>query len=115
MDRIIQDLANSPAHINYSRFLDLIVDHERNPNAQSMHSHWLGSAVSAAGNPNVGYELAGPPKPGTSSAYGATPTSSAAAEYLQAARSLALHDAPSRSTDGAPFKYFTNFRNPTII
>lgn len=103
MDRIIHDLANSPAHINYSRFLDLIVDHERHPNPQSVHSHWLaGAAVNATGPSNVGYELAGPPKPGTSTGYSATPTSTAAAEYLQAARSLTLHDTQSRN-DG-PFK-----------
>ena len=102
MDRIIHDLANTnPAHLNYSRFLDLIaVDHERNPNAQAVHGHWLGSAVGAPGSSNVGYELAGPPKPGTSG-YGATPSSSAA-EYLQAARSLSLHEA-SKNNEG-PFK-----------
>lgn len=40
MDRIIHDLANGPAHLNYSRFLDLIADHDRNPN-QYPHGGWL--------------------------------------------------------------------------
>lgn len=91
MDRIIHDLANSSAHLNYTRFLDLIADHERNPN-QHPHSNWSGHPPGEVSN--VGYELAAP-KPGPSIVY---PTSLAANDsHLHAARSLALHDTPSRN------------------
>ena len=90
MDRIIHDLANSSAHLNYTRFLDLIADHERNPN-QHPHSNWSGHPPGEASG--VGYELSAP-KPGPSIVY---PTSLTATDSLHAARSLALHDTPSRN------------------
>jgi len=93
MDRIIHDLANNSAHLNYTRFLDLIsVDHERNPN-QPQHVNWGGHAPNMDAN-NVGYELASP-KPGPS---GVGYASVAAHESLLAARSLALHDAPKNES-----------------
>lgn len=88
MDRIIHDLANSSAQLNYTRFLDLIADHERNPNHHP-HTNWSGHPPGDASN--VGYELS---KPGPSIVY---PTSLAATDSLHAARSLALHDTPSRN------------------
>nr|CAH0103627.1 unnamed protein product [Daphnia galeata] len=94
MDRIIHDLANSSAHLNYTRFLDLIADHERNPN-QHPHGNWSGHPPGEASA--VGYELSAP-KPGPSIVY---PTSLTATDSLHAARSLALHDT---SRNEASFK-----------
>jgi len=95
MDRIIHDLANNSAHLNYTRFLDLIsADHERNPN-QPQHVNWSGHPPSMDSS-NVGYELASP-KPGPSGA-GAGYATAAAHESLLAARSLALHDTPKNDS-----------------
>ena len=94
MDRIIHDLANNSAHLNYTRFLDLIADHERNPN-QHPHGNWNGHPPGEASA--VGYELSAP-KPGPSIVY---PTSLTATDSLHAARSLALHDT---SRNEASFK-----------
>lgn len=90
MDRIIHDLANTSAHLNYTRFLDLIADHERNPN-QHPHSGW---GHPPGENSSVGYELSAP-KPGPSIVY---PTSLATVnDSIHAARSLALHENPPRN------------------
>lgn len=90
MDRIIHDLANTSAHLNYTRFLDLIADHERNPNQHS-HSNWGGHPP---GEPsNVGYELSSV-KPGPSVAY---PTSLAATDSLHASKSLNINEAQLRN------------------
>lgn len=96
MDRIIHDLANNSAHLNYTRFLDLIsADHERNPN-QPQHVNWSGHPPSMDSS-NVGYELASP-KPGPSGAGAGYASAAAAHESLLAARSLALHDTPKNDS-----------------
>lgn len=91
MDRIIHDLANSSAHLNYTRFLDLIADHERNPN-QHPHNNWNSHHPPGEAS-SVGYELS-TLKPGPSVVY---PNSSTATDSLHAARSLTVNDASIRN------------------
>lgn len=92
MDRIIHDLANSSTHLNYSRFLDLIVDHERNPN-QLSHGGWPGQPPTEM--PNTAYEFSAP-KAGPSYPYSAGRHDSLHSKQLNHLENLARND---------PYKY----------